>query len=679
MKTSSKPNTRKEQGYGTMAMVSAISLVIVSTMAYSLVGNIRSMTTQARAQVKQDYSQREDAILTALIHIVPNKAIGAMQQGSANTTSAYTWDAIFSQALAMANAEQAISPQLVNSLNLGTAISANSGNTQFQSVSQFVNAPIGTPAGGSNRVNGGNWWEYTMLGNSRIGSKIPAALNLSYADYLLDKQYPIIGPTKTHTTWYTKGLGLSANLYPLYNLIQYPDVKFGYKRPGENFVAKRNWWVFSLTFGSHSEASTGIPPVKKDYVISIYEVPSQIPLSGDTLMNVGKFADGTDWQNVNIGGSIYAENLQTQGSVALSQGTISARNVLTVSNQTSIAGQTISSGFDNMGARETRAAEKQTGANVNTESSTATSDFYAASTGGNVGKVAFISIHQGLNNLINSSDGLRSERIAPTGWNFYSRAATKAQMTLEVLNVAAANDQTPTQIRFTYRNSSNSVATVTYTRGTTWPTEVETGGNTFPFQSTKLDSTRNALIVYMNRLPAFIEALSNTGGMSRNNSLYIYPGTTNAAVATPSIPSLETDLAVSLRNGENLTAYTAGFSLVSRYRVYIANSLNEVATTIPANSGIPAGTIYYPPLSIFAPEKRFGESLTIQNGVELRGQLSSLKTTAGDTYNPLELLDGRDVRVAATDINADLTTMISPAQLPPVHMMNWLVTIEEIQ
>lgn len=656
-----------------MAVVSSISLIIISMLAYGLLGNIRSFDSQARAQVKQDYSQKEDAILNALIHIVPNKAIGAMRQGSASTPTAYTWDTIFSEALAMANAEQAIDPQLLNSLNLGTSISANTGDTRFESVSQLVKAPVATDAGDSNRVNGGNWWEYMMLGNSRIGPKIPAALQLSREDYLLDKKYPIITFAKTHVNWYTKGLGLSADLYPLYNLIQYPDVKFGYKRPGEYFVAKRNWWVFSLTFGAHNQQRTGIPPVTKDYVLSIYEVPSQIPLSGDSLMKVGQFQDGTAWENVSLDGSIYAENLQTEGAVALTKGAISARRSLTVSNQTSVAGRAISEGFDELGAREARATESKTGTN------STGSDFYDASTGGNVGKVAFIPINQGSGNLLNPGDGLRSERISPTGWNRYSRAAPKAQMFLEIVNVASAAEQIPTEIRFRYRDSGNSLRTVTYTRGSNWPTEQEIGGSSFPFQTDELDNTRNALIFHMDRLPDFIAALGSNGGMTRNNSLYIYPGTTNAAVVAPSMPSLETDMAVSLRGGEDLTAYTGGFSLISRYRTYIADTLNNVPTAIPANSGIPSGTVFYPPLSIFAPEKRFGESLTVDNPVELKGQLSSLKTGTTDTYNPLELLNGSDERVAASQIHAELTTLISPAELPPVHMMNWLVTIEEIQ
>lgn len=662
----------RSRGYATMAVVSSISLLIISMLVFNIMGNLRSIDSQAAAQVKQDYSQKEDALLTALIHIVPNKAIGAMQRYSANTPDKYTWDTIFEEAMTMANAEQAISPALINSLSLGTAISANSGDTTFGTVADFVSAPATTHDGTTNRVNGGNWWEYNLLGNPRIGPTIPAALQLSYSDYLLDKKYPIISNGKTHVNWYTKGLGLSADRFPLFNLIQYPDVKFGYKRPGEYFVAKRNWWAFSLTFGKNSEGGRGTPPVTKDYVLSIYEVPSQIPLSGDALLKVGQFADGSAWENVNLDGSVYAENLETEGTVALSSGAISARKEVTLTSNTSVEGRTVAEGFDAMGQREARVTEGNGG-------TVSDSDFYDASTGGNVGKVAFVSINPGTATLINSSDGTRNERISPTGWNFYSRAAPRAQMTIEIGQVSSSSDQTPTQIRFGYRNSSNSLVTTTYTRGLNWPSENESGGDSFPFQTDELDNTRKALVIHMDRLPAFISSRPSGGGMALNNSLYVYNGTSNVDVAVPSIPSLETDTAVTLRGGNDLTAFTAGFSLVSRYRVYIADSLNAVPTTVPSNAGIPSGSVFYPPLSIFSPEKRFGESLTVRNPVEVSGQISSLKTGDGETINPLEFRDGSDARVAAAQISADLKTLSSPAELPPIHMMNWLVTIEEIQ
>lgn len=659
-------------GFATIAVVSAVSLLIISMLAYTMIGSMRTFDVQARSQVKQDYGQKEDAVLSALIHIVPNKAIGAMQRYSANNPDTFTWDTIFNEAIAIANAEESISPTLINSLNLGNAISANTGDTRFETASQFVNAPIGTQAGGSNRVNGGNWWEYQMLGNASIGPKLPAALQLSYSDYLLDKQYPIVSTTKTYVNWYTKGLGLSPDNFPLYNLIQYPDVKLGYKRPGEYFVAKRNWWVFSLTFGSHNQQQTGIQSVKKDYVLSLYEIPSQIPLSAAALMKVGQFEDGSSWQNVTLDGGIFAETLQTEGAVAMTGGSISARKSVTVSSQTTVAGRSVTTGFDELGAREARAADNSSGSSGNT------SDFYDASVGGNVGKVAFIPINQGTGTLLNTSDGGREERISPTGWNEYSRAARKAQMFLDITNVSSADTQIPTVIRLRYRDTSNALRTILFTRGSNWPNVLEAGGTTFPFQTDELDNTKNALIIHMNLLPAFINALPSSGGMTRNNSLYIYPRTINAAVQVPSIPSLESDMAVTLRGGKDLTAYTGGFSLVSRYRVYIADTLNNVPTTTPANSGLSTANLFYPPLSIFAPEKRFGESLTVENPVELVGQINSLKTGDDDIVNPLELMNGSDERIAAGKINAKLISLQSPAELPPIYMMNWLITIEEV-
>jgi hypothetical protein len=41
-------------------------------------------------------------------------------------------------------------------------------------------------------------------------------------------------------------------------------------------------------------------------------------------------------------------------------------------------------------------------------------------------------------------------------------------------------------------------------------------------------------------------------------------------------------------------------------------------------------------------------------------------------------MSGDDERIASSKIDANLTSLKSPAELPPIHMMNWLVTIEEV-
>ena len=115
MKTNT-PHSRStsRRGYATVAVVSALSLVLISMMTFSLVGNMNSLDSQVSAQLKQDYSQKEDAVLSALLHVVPNKAIGAMQQGSSANPNHYSWEKIFEEALSLANAEQAADTERCN-------------------------------------------------------------------------------------------------------------------------------------------------------------------------------------------------------------------------------------------------------------------------------------------------------------------------------------------------------------------------------------------------------------------------------------------------------------------------------------------------------------------------------------------------------------------------------------
>lgn len=658
----------RRRGYATIAVVCALATVLLAMSAFTIRGNMTSFSSQARAQVKQDYTQKEDAILNSLLHIVPNKAIGAMQENSASNANDYTWNTIFSEALTMANAEQAASADLLTSLNLSSAISANTGDGTFESSSDFVAAPVKTAEGDSNLVNGGNWWEYYMLSDSKIGPNVPAPLRTySYNDYLLDKQYPLITERKKYVDWYQKGLYLSPNNYPDFNLIQYPDVKFGYKRPGELFVAKRNWWVFSLVFGKHNEDVTGIPAVEKNYVLSIYEIPSQLPLTASSLMQVGQFSDGSDWENISLDGGIYADILQTQGTVAVSQGSLSARKSMNVGGTTTVEGTAISSDFDDIGKREDRALTSDG------------SDYYDASVGGNVGKVAFIPLNPGNDFLKRSSDGSSSSRISPTGWKTYTRGANRTAMRIDILEMAATDTQLPTKIKFYYHDTDNNWQSVTYTRGDNWPTEAESGGEDFPFQSDVLENLRNALIVKLDKLPTFLTGLSGAADITVNNSIYISPRESEPTVQAPSIPSLDSDMAVTLRGGEDLSNYTSGFSVVTDVRLYIGDSLNTVAITPPANSGLSASDEYYPPLSLFAPEKRFGESLTVEKAIDLRGQISTLKNTTGDTFNPLDLKGADDARVESHKLSAELVSLKSPAELPPIYLMNWMVTIEEVQ
>lgn len=666
-----KAYQNESRGWATLAQVSAISLMLLGSLTMALIHNIRSLDSQTRAQTKQDYAQKERALLSALLHIVPNKAIGAMQRGSANNAENYTWEAIFEEAVLAANVEQSVDSTFLKGLGLSDAILANTGDSALDSVRDLVSAPVRTYSGSRGLVNGGNWYEYYMLFDSDIHDKIPAPLRLSYSDYVLDKTYPIISPEKLHVynynyhdPQYYKGLHVSTDAYPLYNLLRYPDVKFGYRKPGELFVAKRNWWIFSLEFGKSNEARSGIPAVKKDYVLSIYEVPSQLPLSSSALMKVGNFSDGVKWRNIDINGGLYADTLQTEGEVEIGQGSLSARNSIDLSDSTRIDGKTIEGDFDDLGKREKRALAADT-------------DFYEASTGGNVGRVAFIPLNVGESFLERESDGSRNERISPTGWNDYTRGANQAAMRVEIHALHPGEAELPLAMRFHYKNTYGGTSQKTYITGIDWPLELLDPWDRFPFRLDLIQGLRPAFVLRLDKLPDFLESLPGAAGIEVNNSIYLHLDFVLPTVI-PDISLLNTDLAITLREGEDMSEYSNGFSIVTSQTLFIADSLNKVPVTPPANSGLPSDAVYYPPVSLFAKDKRFGESLHGERPLMVGGQLSSLKTQSGDVFNPLDLKNAKGDRIEARKINADLVSLNSPAELPPIHLMNWMVTIEQL-
>jgi hypothetical protein len=653
---------RKNRAFIANTMVFSIAMVIVSGLALAFRSHVRSLDVQAKSQVKIDYAQKEDALLRALLQIVPNKAIGAMQTGSNLNPAFYSWDTIFSEAIQLSNAETAIDANMLGSLGTAsgvTPVSGNTGDGSLGAVSSFVSPISGT----GSLVNPGDTRETAMLSSS-ISGKLPAPLYAtSGTDYSRDRQYPIISLTKTHSASWTKGIQLSPADYPRYNLYTYPNIRFGYARPGDLFVAKRNWWAFSMKFGGAN--SIGVPTVKKNYLLSIYEVPSQLPISSAGFMSVGQHEDGTAWNDAQVTGGVYADRLQTQGTVSVTDGLFSARSSLNFSNSTSVNGVNLSNNFDALGVRESRETQ-------------ATGNFHQASLGGNVGKVAFIPLNTGSSFLAMQTDGAVSTRLSSTGWNDYTNGAIQSQMRIEIRNMQSLTNQIPTSIRFHYRNTSGSLVYQTYTRNSNWPTENQSGGSAFPFQTAVLDIGRRVLIVHLDRLPAFLASRGNAADLTVNNSLHIYPNSTRTRVVEPSIPSLSSDVAVALRGGSDMSAFTEGFSLVTNLRTYVSESLNTVPIMAPANAGLPAGEPYYPPISLFAPEKRFGESMSFNHPIDFSGQVNSLKLSTTDAFRPLDLVSAGDETVHAQQIEADLKMLKSPAQLPPIHLMNWLVTIEEI-
>lgn len=658
-----------KQGYAALAMVMAIGITALFSLIFVFRQGMQSHTAQVGNQVKIDYRQKEDALLRALVAIVPNKAVGAMMGSSASNDDAYSWQTIFNEAIIASNAETALSAELINSIGIPNIIVANSGDTSLNSASQIVSvvAGDGTLIGPGNTANTG------LLSDPLVMSKLPAALDFN-GPYSSDQDFPIISHDKTYPAS-SPGLGASAAAaggWNLYNIIDYPDVRFGLVNQGGKFVAKRNWWAFSLTFGANDIENSGIPAIKKNYVLSIYEVPVQSALSASENLRVGTFADGTIWQNTTVDGGVFGGNVMTGGNLSLGLGQISARRSVNLGNGTRVNnGDTVANGFNAMGARETRSA----GLAID-------SDFYGVSVAADSGRLAILPLGQGAQFLRRDESQGMSNTISPTPWDKYALGSRQCKMQIEIRAMENDTSTVPTRVRFHYQVGGVSTYT-DYTAGGNWDNHVQDAGlSVIPFYWEILEeNSGGALAINLEKIPAFLVSLG-ADNETKNNSLSVWANNSLPTVRQPQIPTNSNlDMAVILRNCEDLSAFSKGLSIVTDHRVYFAENFNQVQLPgIPLGSGIPMGADFYPPVSVFAAEKRFGTNFGNAAAVHLEGQLTSLSDDRNTTENPLDLRESAtlDRQLSHDKVSAALSQILSPAQLPPVTKMAWLVVVEEL-
>ncbi|MEE2622695.1 MAG: hypothetical protein VYA46_00620, partial [Verrucomicrobiota bacterium] len=440
-----------------------------------------------------------------------------------------------------------------------------------------------------------------------------------------------------------------------FKVIPYPDVHFGYVSQNENFVAKRNWWAFSLTYGAASRSSTGVATKKKNYVLSIYEVPSQLALGSTATTALGKHADGTEWSNVSISGSVFATQASIEGSLRLDR--LAARRGISLTDSSSVGGVALDNFTGDLPSREQYEADN--------------ASFFPLSNSSDSGLVAFLPITRGLEIFDDLEDATDYNSASPTGWNYYSRPALQTVMKLRVEDVISPEDQTPTSISFTYLTGGIE-RTALFTRGNNWPTQDSPKGSTFPFhlETTRLE--RRTLAVYIGRLATYLESLG-ADPLAVNNSLMINANyRDNIRIGKPNIPSLSTDISLILRDTRDFTAFTKGFSLVTPFRMYLVNDVNITASRIDED-----GKKIFPPISLFTPEKRFGIRDQVMN-IALKGQINHAGKDRSSAVRPLDLRSGADDEVSTNKIEADLYSITDPDQLPPITQMNWLVVIEQV-
>jgi hypothetical protein len=647
-----KPRNRRARGYVSYVMVLSIGAVLTMLMVYAYRDASQSMVVSAGVQQRADHLNKEDAAMRSLLAIVPNRAIRAMQSGSNATTAnsaPLTWQAIFQAALIQANADTAISSTVAGNTSLDTTYSGNTGdsaNINVAGVFQAIKPDVGYVASGCSNL---------------LGTTFPPALDTTDVNTAaLDKLYPIISSSKYYGTSASGRVALSVTDYPQFNLIPYPKIDFGYGTQGADFVAKRNWWAFSVNLHGNAGGTSQIAQ-SREYVLSIYEIPSQLSISANAFTALGKHESGADWQNVTIQGSIFASNAQVEGSMALSK--LSSRRGMSLSSTATIGNQSFLSDPFTPGLRETYYSDQ-----ISTDAFY-TGNFYPVSLSSETGRAAFVPINRENEFFDRFAHATETATLSPTTWNNYSVGALQCAMKLDVIDVISSTDQTPTSLRFTYKVAGADqevILTKADMPSTPFDVIVLTSGS---------QTTGKPCVVIKPEL--FKDYLQSKGadGLSVNSSIVVNADyASSTTVRKPEIPCREDDIGLVMTDCGDLTAFTKGFSVVTNFRLYIADDFNVTSTTAPV-SGLPAP--YYPATSLFTPERRFGTEIA-PIWVKQQGQLGSV--VGDDETNPIHPMDmktGTGSQMAANKITVNLTPITHPAALPPITMMNWLILLEE--
>ena len=379
--SSSRPG---KSGFVSYVMVLTTGAVLTTLMVYTYRRAMATQAVQSAVTLQTDYGEKEDAILRSIVAITPNRAIRAMQSGSNASTAVsepLRWQNIFTDALDMANARTSIAGNLQSSLGQTGLMKGNAGDSVMARpdlMFKALNNEVGYVSVGANRS---------------LGAGFPAPLTLSDTTTKnRDAIYPIISSSKAYdpVVASSKVYGalaktvdaslLNVSTYPNFNLLKYPNINFGYAKPGDPLVAKRNWWAFSMNVAANDALTTQLNRPARDFVLSIYEIPSQLAISASSFMSLGEFASGEAWKNVTIEGGVYAGKAEVLGSTALAS--LSSRRGMTMSGGSTIGGRNFSNNPFAPGARE--------------EYQVTEGEFYPVSLASESGRVAFVSINRGV-------------------------------------------------------------------------------------------------------------------------------------------------------------------------------------------------------------------------------------------------------------------------------------------
>src|SRR6266404_5309536 len=409
---------RSESGEALVLTIAVIGLAIIVTAAAFLLAARTGQDTERVASAKVDIATREDTLMRAILQ----ETATGMLPSNGLTGPSLDWTTIMTNAVNQVKATTYVDPSEAANLLGPGVIPANMGDPDdgsaalsiFQGYQQEV--PYGGTTGVANLVglNSSSPWNNRVepdllvwVSNSNISATSAATDPLQF---FLGSQVSATGSTNT-----------SLSPSGRWGTVPYPNIRFGLMRPGDTMVARRVWWRIPVLYQTNLrtiEAQTAGTDVKRyprmlaNYVLSVYEIPSQLPITGNANIQLGLNPDGSSWGNtssttnqVQIAGSIYGDAVQLSGGTY--SGGISSRKQVNVLTSSSVAGETFADNtYNNLGVREQRDLTRPT--------TTTSIGAAPVSVAGDNGKVMLVPLASG------NTFYLPSPNVVPTAWDLYS-------------------------------------------------------------------------------------------------------------------------------------------------------------------------------------------------------------------------------------------------------------------
>jgi len=702
---------RSDRGAALLLTVSIVGLALIVTLAAFLIGASVAQDTERVASAKVDIANREDGLMRMILQ---QTATGILPGTDGINGAPQNWTTIMTSAVNQLRATTYVDPAEMAALTgLSGVISDNTGDTGGATLGIFQGyssanpeIPFGGTSGLANVVPSYNATVQPPLmswsGNATLSSS--SALTVPQ-EFFLGSQYTGVSSAVTKLS--------SVNRW---GKITYPNIRFGYKGAGDPFIARRVWWRIPVIYQTKQQTIedqsgvyrypgalvNGVPSI--NYILSAYEIPSQLPISGNVNLQIGQNADGTAWGGgVQIAGSIYGDQIQLYGGTyngvsGVSRGGISSRQQVNVLKQATVAGETYSDNtYDNLKVRETRDLTRSI-------STTGVGQIGAApvSVAGNDGKVLLVPVMPG-------AEFYKAASGTPTHWDLYARPYYRCRIRVIVSGTNSKWIYNPNVIPQlnpdltaplpgaitvqvivmpdTSGHPDQILGVLDSTGTTTTFTQASYAAGGLPaymtYTSTGTGTSADRNILVMN-IGAMVAALGNPAQLY---SIYIGSNPTTEPASPPSPQYTSSDPAIAITGTSDLSSFTNGLSIVANQTLYLLDNFNQVKI---------ASLSLFPPTSIYSPDIRYGVS-GVNPTLNLVGQVSVDPTptpsptpsASPSPAHPLNFVDAAGGAVSASSSNNtfNLTEIIDPTptgisnpnmqNMPPITRLTLLFTIEK--